>query len=139
MNLSFDIPDPAKCEIITTRQYMLRGSNQTQEIQIIPRFSDNSIVGSDLSKLIFLSTSDGVLSNEQGEFTSTLNPAINPSLKQSGLLTATYTPGTVEGLSFILGTIQAAGFQQISQQGQINIVDVNPNLLRINLLDNSFL
>tara|TARA_Y100000589_G_scaffold326138_1_gene365371 strand:- start:336 stop:3791 length:3456 start_codon:yes stop_codon:yes gene_type:complete len=137
LNLSFDIPDPAKCEIITTRQYMLRGSNQTQEIQIIPRFSDNSIVGSDLSKLIFLSTSDGVLSNEQGEFTSTLNPAINPSLKQSGLLTATYTPGTVEGLSFILGTIQAAGFQQISQQGQINIVDVNPNLLRINLLDNS--
>ncbi len=137
LSLSFDVPDPIKCEIRPTKQYMLRGSNQSQEIQIIPRFSNNSIIGSDLSKLIFLSPSDGVLSNKDGEFTSSINPAINPSLKESGILTATYNPGSVEGLAFILGTIQAAGFQQINQQGQINIVNANPNLLRINLLDNS--
>ena len=48
---------------------MLRGSNQTQEIQVIPRFTNNSIINSDLSKLIFLSVTDGILKNQTGQFT----------------------------------------------------------------------
>ena len=137
LDLNFDIPDHSKCEIKSTKQYMLRGSNQKQEIQVIPRFGNNSIINSDLSKLLFLSVTDGVLTNNQGEVTSSSNPSINPSFKESGILTAAFTPGTIEGLSFISGTIQAAGFKQINQKAQVNIVNVNPNLLRINLLDKS--
>ena len=137
LTLNFDIPDPTKCEIKAVKQYMLRGSNQTQEIQVIPRFSNNSIINSDLSKMIFLSVTDGILKNHTGQFTSSINPGINPSFKASGMLTATYSPGNIEGLAFISGTIQAAGFKQINQQGQVNIVNANPNLLRINLLDTS--
>ena len=136
LTLSFDIPDPTKSEIKTTKTYMLKGSNQSQEIQVIPRFSNNSIISSDLSRLVFLSVTSGTLSNQNGEST-TNHIGINPSLKASGILTASYSPANVEGLSFISGIIQAAGFKQISQQGQINSVNANPNLLRIKLLDES--
>ena len=81
---------------------MLRGQIK-QEIQVIPRFGNNSIINSDLSKLLFLSVTDGVLTNNQGEVTSSNNPSINPSFKESGILTAAFTPGTIEGLSFISG------------------------------------
>lgn len=137
INLSFDVADPDLCEIKPTKKYILANSSQKQEVHFIARFRDDSIVTSDISKLVLLSCSSGVLSNPSGAFTSTSTPAINPSQKSAGILTVVFTPGNIEELVSVTANIQSNGFKRVAQEGKINVVNANQNLLRIELLDES--
>lgn len=133
--LAFSVSDPTKTQIRAQKEYLLRGSSQKSVIEVIPRFSDNTLVNLDLSELIFLSTTLGNLNGKNGSQSSTAVPAISPSFQGSGILTAVLSPGNQNGDAFVSGRIQSLGFQDIEQQAIVRIASGNANLLLVNLAD----
>lgn len=133
--LTFSVGDPNKTEIRTRNNFLLRDSDQIATIEVLPRFSDNTLIDLDISKLLFLSTTLGSLLNNDGDETGDNLPAISPSYAGSGILTAGLRSGETVGDAFITGRIQSIGIQDILQGATVRVVPGNPNLLSVRIND----
>jgi hypothetical protein len=135
--LNFSVSDPSQTEVKSALGFLLANSNQTSEVQVLPRFSDGSLVNSDLSSLVFLNTNLGFIRNSIGETTSSSTLSIHPSHAGNGVLTASFQPGTLLGTALISGKIFSQGFNNIQNQAVIQIVTGSPNLLSVVLQSES--
>lgn len=136
LTIQFAVSDPTKSEIRAVPQYILAGSNQESRLEYIPRFSDGSLINSDISKLVNLFTTSGTLKNSSGEQTGIATPAIHPSYESSAVLTAALLPSAAPNVANVRATVQAQGIQNVSDTEAVNFVLGNPNLLDIQINPN---
>ncbi len=146
--ITFSYADPFKTEIRAQRQYLTLGSGDTTQIEILPRFEDGTPVNSDISELIRLNLSSptnchGVnssLSSASGDST-TNGISVRPIAFSTGntiILTAVLTALPQIGITtncaiLVRGRLQSNGFRDISNNAVVQLVDVNPTRLQVEI------
>ncbi len=147
--LKFDTSSPALTEIVASKRYLAMNSGEEIEVELIPRFSDNTRVNADISGLAFLSlgSSDGChdtlasLRNANNQETSPTNLSINPSpisvansIRLTTVLRSRVTGFVTTSCPVtISGRINSSGFQDIGKPARVEILDINENRLEVNL------
>ncbi|MBW7876342.1 MAG: matrixin family metalloprotease [Candidatus Cloacimonetes bacterium] len=152
--LKFDTSNAALTEIVAAKRYLAMNSGEEIEVELIPRFSDNTRVNADISGLAFLSlgSSNGchdtlaTLRNGNNQETSPTNLSINPSpiSVANSIRLTTVLKSRVTGFVTtscpvtIAGRINSGGFQDIGKPARVEILDISENRLEV-ILDSELL